>query len=183
MENITYTFKEVCDITGYKPSVIRYYEKEFKLIIPRDSNGRRYFTQKVVEQLTNIKKLQQEGYTNSQIKKIIESQKNDGLSEAAITCDEAMAKIKNDNIAFSHNLEDNVIKYIDDKLREINNNLQELNQTVISKERDLIISENMKLKMELKQKAYEIMQLKESLNYERKKKVGFFSKIFRRKFK
>lgn len=164
MNNKFFSFKEACAQTGYKASAIRYYEKEFFLNIPRDENGRRIFSKKELDTLLFVKDLQEKGYANPQIKKLMENE--DVRQEIAAT---------------SGSLEPNFVKGLEDKLQEINKSLCELSETVISKERDLIISENMKLKMENKQKAYEIIQLKEKLNYENKNKKGFFSVLFGKK--
>jgi DNA-binding transcriptional MerR regulator len=173
--NIVYSFKEICDKTGYKPSVIRYYEKEFKLDIPRDVNARRVFTQKELDNLLFIKQLQHKGYSNSQIKKVLDERNNPSIEEIAVTKEEVFIESGNTSVAL---LEENVIKLLDEKLNQINSNIYELSQTVSSKERDIIISENLKLKMEIKQKSYEIMKLKEKLSYEKQHKRGLFSKIF-----
>lgn len=172
----THTFKEACDLTGYKPSVIRFYEKEFKINIPRDINGRRFFTQKEIDRLLMIKKLQQEGYTNKQIKKLIEEKRIDILYEIAASVENTEDSAK--KIADVSCIENNIAKVIDDKMKEINDRLNELNQNVTGKERDILITENMKLKMELKQRAYEIMELKEKLKYEKDKGKGFFKRFF-----
>ncbi|WP_168190022.1 MerR family transcriptional regulator [Caloramator sp. E03] len=176
MGGITYTFKDVCEKTGYKASVIRYYEKEFNLNIPRDVNGRRFFTQKEFDKLIFIRQLQQQGYTNGQIKKILEDNRFEGLQEIAIAKDLTF----DGNDASLLPLSQNIIKIINEKLQEINCNINELNKNISSKERDVLISENMKLKMELKQKSYEIIELKEKLKYEKERKKGFLSKIFKK---
>lgn len=169
----TYTFKEMCGLTGYKPSVIRFYEKEFKINIPRDINGRRFFTQKEIDRFLMIKKLQEEGYTNKQIKKLIEEKRTDILYEAAATIEDSSKKIPDVS-----GIENNITKVIDNKMKEINDRLDELNQNVTGKERDILITENMKLKMELKQRAYEIMELKEKLKFEKDKSKSFFKRLF-----
>lgn len=170
MENNNYTFKEICEKTGYKSSVIRYYEKEFEIDIPRDANGRRIFTQQVYEILSLIKKLQMDGYTNKQIKKLLYNNKEQ-IDETAVTTSYTGANEKQD-------LSEEILKTLDSKLDEIKNNIQEINQNVNTKERDILISENLKLKMEIKQKAYEIIELKENLRYEKEKKKSFFPKLF-----
>lgn len=175
---ITYTFKDVCEKTGYKPSVIRYYEKEFHLSIPRDVNGRRFFTQKEFERLIFIRQLQQQGYTNGQIKKIIEDNRFEGLQEIA-AAKELNVPMELNNTLVSP-LNENIINFINEKLTEINSNINELSKNVSSKERDILITENMKLKMELKQKSYEIIELKEKLKYEKERKKGILSKIFKK---
>lgn len=170
MDNTTYTFKEICEKTGYKSSVIRYYEKEFKLNIERDTNGRRIFSKKDLDRLLFIRGLQQEGYTNGQIKKVI----NDSCTIPSI---EAAAAL---DITSNAQPEKEIIKLIEEKFNEINNNISELNQNVNSKERDIILSENLKLKMEIKQKSYEVIELKEKLRYEKEKNSGFLKRFFKK---
>lgn len=171
MENNNYTFKEICEKTGYKSSVIRYYEKEFEINIPRDANGRRIFTQQVYEILNLIKKLQMDGYTNKQIKKLLYNNDKDQIDETAVTADYTVGNEKQDS-------NEEILKTLDSKLDEIKNNIQEINQNVNTKERDILISENLKLKMEIKQKTYEIIELKENLRYEKEKRKSFFPKLF-----
>ncbi|SEF47267.1 MerR HTH family regulatory protein [Caloramator fervidus] len=162
-----YTFKEVCEKTGYRSSAIRYYEKEFDLKIERDVNGRRIFKESDLNKLLMIKKLQDEGYTNQQIKKILSDEEIKNEVAVSIEAD------------YNNSSNINPIPLLEAKLNEINELLVQLNQNVFSKERDILISENMKLKMELKQKCYEIMELKEKLRYERESKKGFLSRIFK----
>jgi len=172
----SYTFKEICEKTGYRPSAIRYYEKEFDLKIERDVNGRRIFKEKDLNLLLLIKKYQEEGYSNQQIKKLIGSIDASSNEEIAVT---SVGKIEEIN---SINKPSNdVLLVFEEKFREINELLNQLNQNINSKERDLLLTENMKLKMELKQKSYEIMELKEKLRYERERKKGFFSRFFSKK--
>lgn len=163
-----FTFKEVCEITGYKDSVIRYYEKEFNLSIERDDKGRRIFFKKDIDILMQIKNLQEQGYNNTQIKKILSNQ------EIAIALFDINSNISSDAD------KESVIKIIEEKLNEINNKLEEIDKNVFNKERDILISENMKLKMELKQKCYEIIELKEKLKYEKQAKNGFLKRIFKK---
>lgn len=178
MSTITYSFKEVCEKTQYKPSVIRYYEKEFSLNIPRDLNGRRYFTTKEIERLLYIKQLQQEGYSNSQIKKIWDDKKILCFEEVAVTnTPETISKVQTDTLYYNNN---DIKSLLEDNFIEIKSNINELAQVVSGKERDLLISENMKLKMEVKQKSYEIMELKEKLRYEKEKSRGLFTKLFKK---
>src|SRR5690606_5874821 len=68
-----YTISEVSEITGYQPHVIRYYEKEFELEIPRNNSNHRYYTYKEIEVFNYIKSLQEKGFTNKQIKLILKS--------------------------------------------------------------------------------------------------------------
>lgn len=176
MKDDRYTLKEVCEKTNYKPSVIRYYEKEFKISIPRDSSGRRYFTDKELDQYLFIKKFQQKGYTNPQIKKAMEFGV-DVLPEIAVASTESL-------LTQPQGFGVNVISYMDEKFNELTANISQLNQAVSGQERDQLISENMRLKMELKQKAFELAETKEKLKYEREaRNKGLLKKIFYKKKK
>lgn len=178
MGTLTYSFKEICDKTGYKPSVIRYYEKEFKLNIPRDVNGRRIFTQKEYEKFMIIRQLQTQGYTNTQIKKILDDKSSEIVKEIAATGESSEGCVPVPVLPDKANEE--IFKAIDNKLNEINSSINSINQNVNGKERDVLISENLKLKMELKQKAYEIMELKEKIRYDKQGKGNFIKKLFSR---
>lgn len=172
LKDIKYSFKEACNLTGYKDSVIRYYEKEFNLNITRDSNGRRIFNKTDIEKLLYIKNLQQQGFNNSQIKKMMAN------DEVAATVADVDFTYNDDNVNITN--ENDIIKTIEDKLNEINIKLEELDKNVFNKERDILISENMKLKMELKQKCYEIIELKEKLRYEKESKKGILKILFKK---
>lgn len=71
--NIEYTISEASDITGYAPHVLRYYEKEFEIDIPRKDSNHRYYTYKEIELIQYIKGLKDKGFGNKQIKLIINS--------------------------------------------------------------------------------------------------------------
>lgn len=179
LKDIKYSFKEACNLTGYKDSVIRYYEKEFNLNISRDTNGRRIFTKNDIEKLLYIKNLQQQGYNNSQIKKMMIK---DEVAATILHTDFMPQEINviEENYDINNDEDKIIIKTIEDKLNEINTKLEELDKNVFNKERDILISENMKLKMELKQKCYEIIELKEKLRYEKENKKGLLKRLFKK---
>lgn len=177
MDSTNYTFKEICDKTGYRSSVIRYYEKEFELNIPRDVNGRRIFTSKEFETLMLMKKLQGEGYSNKQIKRIMKEGLFNGNLESAASNEMLQGNLISPPSAKT---EEEIIKFIDEKFKEISSTINEINSNIGTKERDILLTENLKLKMDLKQKSYEVMELKEKLRYEKEKKKGIFKNIFKK---
>ena len=71
--NYEYSISEVSEITGYAPHVLRYYEKEFEINVPRNNSNHRYYTYNEIELLQYIKTLQEKGFGNKQIKLIINS--------------------------------------------------------------------------------------------------------------
>ncbi len=192
--NHEYTISEVSELTGYAPHVLRYYEKEFEIDVPRNNSNHRYFTYKEVELIQYIKTLQDKGFSNKQIKLIISS------PEVMMNMhDDTGLVAVNDNLYFdsyqiakeiSITLEE---EFFDKLLNSINqgteNNtkvIEELRDEVIrlrneinSTERDVLICENAKLKMKIKEKTFENIELKDKLKKFQEKNVGFLKKIFK----
>lgn len=175
------SISQVSEITGYKTHVIRYYEKEFDLVIPRNKSGHRYFTYKEVETLKYIKQLQEKGLTNSQIKVILKTPEvvmdgNDEAREIAVAGtsvvgqDYSQQRMQEYMQKFSEELKDG--------LAGINENLKQLTDEIRVKDKDVLICENAKLKMDIKRKAYEVAELKEQLKREKNRKKTFLGKLF-----
>lgn len=192
--NHEYTISEVSEITGYAPHVLRYYEKEFEIEVPRNNSNHRYFTYKEIELIQYIKTLQDKGFSNKQIKLIISSpeilmntQEDNGLvavndstyfdtyqlaKEISMTLEEEFF----DKLFSCINQgTENNIKVIEELKEEVMMLRNELN----SKERDVLICENAKLKMKVKEKTFENIELKEKLRKVQEKQVGFFKKMFK----
>lgn len=195
----TYTITETAKMTGYETHVIRFYEKEFNLQIPRNKSGHRYFTPKEMNQLENIKKLQEKGYSNTQIKMLLSNPEllnhsTEDIKSTAIT--NATAVLSN----YTQQFDDYFIKIRNEIIEEIRTQfefqqlpyrmaLTELTEEVKellksmeihSQERvqddDVTLCENAKLKMQLKQKTYELVDLKEQLKYEKGKSKLWWKK-------
>ncbi|HOV90258.1 MAG TPA: MerR family transcriptional regulator [Syntrophorhabdaceae bacterium] len=57
-ERVYYRIKEVCNLTGLKPHVLRYWEQEFKDIRPiKSPRGQRLYKRKDLDTIITIKKL------------------------------------------------------------------------------------------------------------------------------
>lgn len=57
-ERVFYRIKEVCNLTGLKPHVLRYWEQEFKDIKPvKSPRGQRLYKRKDLDTILTIKKL------------------------------------------------------------------------------------------------------------------------------
>lgn len=190
-----YTISEVAEVTSYPPHVLRYYEKEFELEIPRNQSNHRYYTYIEIEIFQYIKSLQDKGFSNKQIKLIIRS------PELLINSDEEVA-LTNINIRekesidslelakeISLNLQedflDNLLKVLDNSnenniqvIGELRDEIINLRKELTSKERDVLICENAKLKMKIKEKSYETAELREKVK-KMANNQGFFRKIFK----
>ncbi|MST99944.1 MerR family transcriptional regulator [Tissierella pigra] len=194
--NHEYTISEVSEITGYAPHVLRYYEKEFEIDVPRNNSNHRYFTYKEIELIQYIKTLQEKGFTNKQIKLIIQSpevimsnQEEAGIvstsdnmyfdtyqlaKEISMTLEEEFFEKLFSHINEGSEKNIKVIEELKDEVAMLRNELN-------SKERDVLICENAKLKMQVKEKDFENIELKNKLKEIEEKQIGFFKRMFMKK--
>ncbi len=189
-----YSISEVSEITGYPPHVLRFYEKEFELDIPRNDSNHRYYTYNEIEMFQYIKSLQEKGFSNKQIKLILKS------PEVLVNSDNEIALTNitpQDNIniillakEISQNMQDSFFNRLIDILesnkehntqiiKELTDEIIALRNELNSKERDVLICENAKLKMKVKEKSYEVAELKEKIKRLENNR-GFFKRIFHR---
>lgn len=189
-----YSISEVSEITGYPPHVLRFYEKEFELDIPRNDSNHRYYTYNEIEMFQYIKSLQEKGFSNKQIKLILKS------PEVLVNSNNEIALtniIPQDNIniillakEISQNMQDSFFNRLIDILesnkehntqiiKELTDEIIALRNELNSKERDVLICENAKLKMKVKEKSYEVAELKEKIKRLENNR-GFFKRIFHR---
>jgi len=71
MAKLYFKIGEVCDITGLRPSVLRFWEKEFKQLRPTKSGGgQRFYTADDIELVKMLKRmLHDEKYTIEGVKR------------------------------------------------------------------------------------------------------------------
>ncbi len=77
-ERVFYRIREVCDYTGLKPHILRYWEQEFRDIRPiKSSKGQRLYRKRDLDAIITIKKLLYEKrFTIDGAKKYLHNQKN-----------------------------------------------------------------------------------------------------------
>jgi hypothetical protein len=64
-------------------------------------------------------------------------------------------------------------------INELKEEIIMLRNEINSKERDVLICENAKLKMKVKEKSYEVAELKEKINRRENSESNFFKRIFK----
>lgn len=192
-----YTISEVAELTSYPPHVLRYYEKEFELEILRNESNHRYYTYIEIEKFQYIKSLQEKGFSNKQIKLIIQSPELllGSKNETALTEIDSNKTINSIELAeeISLTLRENFFDELFNELIDVLNNnnqystktIEELRDEIVglrdelnSKERDVLICENAKLKMKVKEKSYQTAELREQLK-RIENKEGFFKRILK----
>lgn len=83
MRNETFTIKEVGELLDIEQYVLRYYEKELKLNILRNTQGHRMYSMEDVELLKHIKELREQGLELKAIKNIVANLEQEGMESLA----------------------------------------------------------------------------------------------------
>ena len=79
MEQVRYMISDAANIVAVESHVLRYWEDELELTVPRNEMGHRYYTQENVDQFLRIKQLKEEGYQLKAIKLWLQQEKQAGL--------------------------------------------------------------------------------------------------------
>ncbi|MFZ5965787.1 MAG: MerR family transcriptional regulator [Bacillota bacterium] len=202
-----YFISEVSKIVGYDTHVLRYYENEFNIDIPRTESNRRYYTYLEIEKFVYIKQLQEKGLTNTQIKDILNSPEvvidnahdsEDGVMLMKINGNEEMLglshysdiheAIRHMSLQISAtidvSLEEKLLKtrseimqHVESVMKEINKRYEEQEDSQV----DILKCENARMKMKLKEKSYEVAELKEKIRRLSQKKDPIWKRIFKNK--
>ncbi|ADH85934.1 MerR family transcriptional regulator [Desulfurivibrio alkaliphilus] len=80
-DKLYFKIGEVCEITGVKQHVLRYWESEFRILAPQRANSRqRLYRRSDVENILRIKRLlKEEGFTISGAKKLLARERKKGV--------------------------------------------------------------------------------------------------------
>lgn len=79
MDDKLYFISEVSKIVGVEPHVLRYWEEELDLVIQRNMQGKRCYTERDVEQLCRIKYWKDKGMQLKAVKEVMEGEEEDFL--------------------------------------------------------------------------------------------------------
>ncbi|WP_152802479.1 helix-turn-helix domain-containing protein [Alkalibaculum sporogenes] len=184
-----HTISEVATLLDYEAHVLRFYEREFNIAVPRNKNNRRQYTTKEIETFQYIKTLKEQGYNNNQIKQILKSptvEEEDTSSNAETTDIQLSSSNKKEfdisemAVHLEHLSEAVFYNFneINQNMKKLNLNLEELRSEHFMEEKSVLESENEKLKMRLKEKTYELVDIKEKYSRLEQKKF-VFKKIFK----
>ncbi|MDF1613674.1 MerR family transcriptional regulator [Desulfurivibrio dismutans] len=82
-DKLYFKIGEVCEITGVKQHVLRYWESEFRMLAPQRANSRqRLYRRSDVENILRIKRLlKEEGFTISGAKKLLARERKRGAAK------------------------------------------------------------------------------------------------------
>lgn len=78
MEQVRYMISDAANIVAVESHVLRYWEDELELAVPRNEMGHRYYTQENVDQFLRIKELKEKGYQLKAIKIMLQQGQGTG---------------------------------------------------------------------------------------------------------
>lgn len=90
MDKLRYMISDAANMVKVEAHVLRYWEEELELEIPRNEMGHRYYTKENIQQFLKIKELKEQGYQLKAIKMVIQSGKNP--EEAAALTSQAVTE-------------------------------------------------------------------------------------------
>ena len=71
MEKVRYMISDAAAMAGVETHVLRYWEEELDLTIPRNEMGHRYYTSENIQEFKRIKELKEKGYQLKAIRTIL----------------------------------------------------------------------------------------------------------------
>lgn len=77
MEKVRYMISDAADMVHVETHVLRYWEEELELTIPRNEMGHRYYTRENIKEFQRIKELKEQGYQLKAIRMILHNGKLD----------------------------------------------------------------------------------------------------------
>ena len=81
MKKVRYMISDAANMMQVESHVLRYWEEELELDVPRNEMGHRYYTEENIQQFRQIKKWKEEGYQLKAIKMMLHNE-NPNLEEA-----------------------------------------------------------------------------------------------------
>ena len=79
MEKVRYMISDAADMVHVESHVLRYWEEELELAIPRNEMGHRYYTRENIKEFQKIKELKEQGYQLKAIRMILHNGKLEEL--------------------------------------------------------------------------------------------------------
>ena len=104
MEKVRYMISDAADMVHVETHVLRYWEEELALTIPRNEMGHRYYTRENIKEFQRIKELKDQGYQLRAIRMILHTGKIPPDTESIGTghpLDDVMVDTMNDSLSKS----------------------------------------------------------------------------------
>ena len=83
MEKVRYMISDAADMVHVEAHVLRYWEEELELSIPRNEMGHRYYTRENIKEFQRIKDLKDQGYQLKAIRMILHNGKLEPVKDGS----------------------------------------------------------------------------------------------------
>ena len=83
MEKVRYMISDAADMVNVESHVLRYWEDELELAVPRNELGHRYYTKENIQEFQKIKELKEQGYQLKAIRMIVHNGPLEELPEGS----------------------------------------------------------------------------------------------------
>lgn len=80
MEKVRYMISDAANMINVESHVLRYWEDELNLEIPRNEMGHRYYTEDNIKQLIKIKEWKEQGYQLKAIRMLVQEERVKGMA-------------------------------------------------------------------------------------------------------
>ncbi len=77
MEKVRYMISDAANLVNVESHVLRYWEEELELDIPRNEMGHRYYTEENIQEFQRVKDLKEQGYQLKAIRMIVHNGNKD----------------------------------------------------------------------------------------------------------
>lgn len=163
MEKVRYMISDAANVVEVETHVLRYWEDELGLDIPRNDLGHRYYTRENIQQFIKIKELKEQGYQLRAIKEILKGNSVPQQTTVERTPEARMEEFKE--------LMNSIVG------KAISANNEELSQTIGTEVQEKILKELNYLVREQNQAAEDrYNKLHEAIKGNARRKVLFFKK-------
>ncbi len=92
MENLRYMISDAANLVDVESHVLRYWEEELELEIPRNEMGHRYYTEENIKEFMKIKEWKEQGYQLKAIRMLVQEERTKKMAGAKNAGTQLMAK-------------------------------------------------------------------------------------------
>jgi DNA-binding transcriptional MerR regulator len=144
-----YIISDAAKMLDIEPHVLRYWEDELELVIPRNQLGHRYYSKEDLDVLKRIKLLKEKGLQLKAIKLLLEIPQDDNENSIDIKERDELSTINADV-----NLHNDKLKQFQEFMKVIlQTSLKENNEVLANEIKDLVVSDMKNIYQESEEKA------------------------------
>lgn len=136
MENIRYMISDAANLVNVESHVLRYWEEELELDIPRNEMGHRYYTEENIREFLKIKEWKEQGYQLKAIRILVQEERGKKMAGTKASGNQIVAKepIHKEEMVNNSALNSVKLEQFQNMMTMIVRNAMEENNPALSKE-------------------------------------------------